>query len=105
MDDNFYDKFYYKKQKKAKNKSQSRNHYREKVLEYLQLEFCEIGDLAVWLVFPTWQVCKEVADANLDPDELRVTVMSIINDCFLDGIKINNAAGTVYEWLKGRNLI
>ena len=95
MDDNFYDNFYYKNQKKAKNKSQSRNHYREKVLEYLQLEFCEIGD---WWKLPT---SNKVADANID----RVTVMSIINDCFLDRIKINNAAGIVYEWLKGRNLI
>jgi len=66
-----------------------------KVLEYLQLEFCEIGD---WWKLPT---SNKVADANLD----RVTVMSIINCCFLDGVKINNAAGTVYEWLKGRNLI
>ena len=66
-----------------------------KVLEYLQLEFCEIGD---WWKLPT---SNKIADANLD----RVTVMSIINCCFLDGVKINNAVGTVYEWLKGRNLI
>ena len=66
-----------------------------KVLEYLQLEFCEIGD---WWKLAT---SNKVADANLD----RVTVMSIVNCCFLDGVKINNSAGTIYEWLKGRNLI
>ena len=96
MDDNFYDGFYYennKKQKKVKNKN--RIQYREKVLEYLQLEFCEIG---TWWELPN---SNKISDANLD----RVTVISIINDCCLDGIKINNAAGTVYEWLKGRNLI
>jgi len=102
MDNNFYDGFYSdffenknRKVKNQKNLVKNRNEYREKVLEYLQLEFCELGG---WWELPT---SNSIADANL----IRVTVISIINDCFLDGIKINNAAGSVYEWLKGRNLV
>jgi hypothetical protein len=102
MNNNFYDGFYSdffeNKNRKVKNKKnlvENRNQYREKVLEYLQLEFCELGS---WWEEPT---SNSIADINQN----RVVVISIINDCFLDGIKINNAAGTVYEWLKGRNLI
>jgi hypothetical protein len=87
MDDNFYDGFYHKKNKKQKKvKDKNRIQYREQVLVYLQLEFCEIG---TW-----WEL----------PSSNKI-VISIINDCCFDGIKVNNAAGTVYEWLKGRNLI
>ena len=92
--DGFYDDFFENKNrpvKKKKNLSKDRNKYREKVLEYLELEFCEVGD---W-----WKFTEDTINQN------RVVAISIINDCFLDGVKINNAAGTVYEWLKGRNLI
>ena len=106
MDNNFYDGFYSdffenknrpaKKQISVrKNLVENRNKYREKVMEYLQLEFCELGS---WWELPT---SNSIADANLN----RVTIISIINDCYLDNVKINNTAGIVYEWLKGRNLV
>jgi len=69
----------------------SRRNYRDRVLEYLRLEFCDIGD---WWHLP-------ISGVNIN----RVLLISLINDCQNDNMKINNASGVVYEWLKGRNLI
>lgn len=66
--------------------------YQARVLEYIQLEFCELGD---------WWKVKPDNTVNVN----RVQVIGIIIGSFVEAQKINNAAGIVIDWLKSKNLI
>ena len=78
--------------KKLNELRENRDKYRERVSEYLQLEFnCH---------YFTW-----VPHFSMKTCPLHINIMGIVNTCFMNGIDINNAAGEIYAYAKSKNLI